>query len=306
MSVSRRNFLKSSGLLATAGIFGFTQNTAVKPKLSFSTLGCPDWTLDRIITFASAHKYDGIEFRGILRELDLTRTPAFANARAIRETVKKIKDKGLSIASLDTSAELHHKEKTGRAKAIDEAKRVIELAHDAGAPHIRVFPNRLPKEVPKEETIQLISAGLSGLGGFAKGTGVRVLMETHGDLVHVSDIEAVMSTADHQENIGLVWDVSNMWNDTRETPALVYSKISKWIRHIHLKDLRMVDGKAAYTLFGEGTVPVFEAIGLLIKNNFSGFYSFEWEKLWHPEILEPEIAIAQFSEKMHQYLSAKM
>jgi sugar phosphate isomerase/epimerase len=303
-NLTRRRFLQSSGMIAAAGMFRVPEFPVAKtPKISFSTLGCPDWDLDKIIRFAVEHKYNGIEVRGILRELDLPKIPAFATDTAIRETTAKIKDVGLRIASMDSSAALHHKDQAERTKALDEAKRFIELAHKTGAPNVRVFPNSFPKEISKEEAMQLMTAGLSELGGVAKGSGVSVVMETHGDLVHAADVEAVISKADHQEAIGLVWDVSNMWNVTKESPALVYSKLKRWIKHIHLKDLKKVGDKEEYTLFGEGEVPVFEAIDLLMKDGFSGYYSFEWEKLWHPEIMEPEIAIAQFSKKMHEYFT---
>ena len=33
------------------------------PLLSFSTLGCPDWPLDKILDVAVANNYSGIEIR---------------------------------------------------------------------------------------------------------------------------------------------------------------------------------------------------------------------------------------------------
>ena len=35
-------------------------------KTSFTTLACPDWTIDRVIDAAVANKYDAIDFRGYL------------------------------------------------------------------------------------------------------------------------------------------------------------------------------------------------------------------------------------------------
>ncbi|HLA53521.1 MAG TPA: TIM barrel protein, partial [Flavitalea sp.] len=152
--------------------------------------------------------------------------------------------------------------------------------------------------------LQLISAGLTELGAVAKGSGVKVLMETHGDLVHAQDIAKVMTAAGNQDTIGLVWDISNMWSVTKESPTMVYGLIKKWIMHTHLKDLKSVNGKDQYTLFGDGEVPAFEAIDLLSKNSYPGFYSFEWEKMWHPEIAEPEIALADFPKKMKAHFKS--
>jgi len=82
----------------------------------------------------------------------------------------------------------------------------------------------------------------------------------------------------------------------------VYQKLKKYIRHTHIKDLIMVDGKAQYRLLGKGESPIFEVISLLKKDGYKGFYSFEWEKLWHPEIDEPEVALADYSKVMIKQL----
>ena len=57
-------------------------------------------------------------------------------------------------------------------------------------------------------------------------------------------------------------------------------------------------------LTGTGEVPVRRQIETLVRNHYTGFYSFEWEKRWHPEIEEPEIAFAQFADLASQYLRA--
>ena len=41
-------------------------------KLSFTTLGCPDWTLQQIVENAAQMGYDGIDFRGLQQEIDIT------------------------------------------------------------------------------------------------------------------------------------------------------------------------------------------------------------------------------------------
>ena len=62
-----------------------------------------------------------------------------------------------------------------------------------------------------------------------------------------------------------------------------------------------MNGKLGYTLTGRGEVPIAEAIGSLIKGGYEGFYSFEWEKLWHPEIPEPDIALADYPVSIQSY-----
>jgi len=295
---NRRQFIQSSAVLFTAAIMG--SSFVLKKKdllLSFSTLGCPDWTFAEITDFAVQQGYTGIEIRGIQRQLDLPKCNEFSSAENIAATVKMMKEKGLQFVNLGSSVTLHFADAEERKKNLDDGKRFIDLAQQLNCPFIRVFPNNFPKEQSKEQTMDLIAKGLVELGEYAKDKNVKVLVESHGDLVYINDLEKVMQAAMHS-NVGMIWDVTNMWTVTKEKPEDVYSRLKKYIHHTHIKDAKLVDGKPQYVFLGQGEVPVFEAINLLIKGGYKGYYSFEWEKLWHPEIAAPELAFADYTKTM--------
>jgi sugar phosphate isomerase/epimerase len=296
-SISRKRFIGSVPFLAILpGIIGSTRKEDFY-KLSFSTLGCPDWSFDKIVDFAKEHSYTGIEVRGILREMDLTRVPEFSSANAIATSLKKMKDRGLVFVDLGSSAAMHLPKGEERTKNLDEGKRFIDLAAKLSCPFIRVFPNQLPKDRDRQETLNLIIEGLRELGEYASKANVTVLLESHGELIYKKDLLMVMEGAAHS-HVGLVWDICNMWTVTKEPPEGVYAVLKPYIRHTHIKDLKIIDGKEEYVLLGTGIVPIFHAIDLLYKNDFPGYYSFEWEKLWHPEILDPQIALADYPVAM--------
>lgn len=298
---SRRTFLKNSAALAGLAVAGSAFNFKKgKPLLSFSTLGCPDWPFSKIVDFAVLHQYDGLEIRGILRELDLTKCQEFGNNENITATKKLMQSKGLKFVDLGSSATMHFPEGTERQKNLDEGKKFIDLAANIDCPYIRVFPNNFPKDRDHNATIDLIVKGLLELGEYAKGTNVTVLMETHGELVYVEDLLKIMQAAEHKHT-GLVWDAVNMWSVTKEPPSIAYEKLKKYIRHTHIKDLKKIDDKDKYVLLGKGDTPVMDAVDLLYKDGYKGYYSFEWEKLWHPEIDDPEIAIADYVIAMHEH-----
>ena len=298
---TRKEFLQTSAVLLAAILTGSSFDfKKYKPLLSFSTLGCPDWTFQQITSFAVQHDYKGIEVRGIQHQMDLTKCPEFSTEENRKATLALMKEKGLQFVGLGSSANLHFPEGAEREKNLAEARSFIDLAQQINCPYVRVFPNKFPKDQKKNTTIDLIIKGLLELGDYAKGKNVIVLMETHGDVVKSEDLEEIMRSATHP-NIGLVWDISNMWTITKESPAQAYQKLKKYIRHIHIKDAKLVDGKLQYTLLEQGDVPVFEAIDVLAKDHYKGFYSFEWEKMWHPEIEKPEIALADYPKKMKQH-----
>jgi sugar phosphate isomerase/epimerase len=188
-----------------------------------------------------------------------------------------------------------------RTKMLDEARRFITLAAALECPYIRVFPNNLPKDQEKSRTLGLIREGLSELADFGQSAKVRVLMETHGDVVYADDLVSVMEPL-KGSNTGLVWDIVNMWSVTKETPANVYTKLKPYIFHTHLKDYRMEGASMRYTLLGRGISPILDAVKILHEAAYPGYYSFEWEKLWHPEIEAPELAIADYAEVMKKAL----
>jgi sugar phosphate isomerase/epimerase len=302
MKVStRKEFLQTSAVLIAGACAGslchFKKN---KPLLSFSTLGCPDWDFQKFTDFAAQHDYTGIEVRGILREMDLTKCDAFNTAEKRSATLNVMKEKNLRFVGLGSSANMHIADPVERKKNLDEARRFIDLAEQINCPYVRVFPNGFPRDQDKNQTMDLIIKGLRELAEYAKSTRVSVLMETHGDLTKIEDLERIMQAAQH-EHTGLVWDVTNMWTITKESPVEVYRKLKKYIRHTHIKDAKLVDGKVQYVLMGQGEVPIFEAIDALAKGGYKGYYCFEWEKLWHPEIAEPEIALADYPKAMKKH-----
>lgn len=303
-NTTRRTFLQNSALLLGGAILTSSFDLKKKkPLLAFSTLGCPDWSFDKITSFAAAYSYKGIEIRGLQREMDLTKCKEFS-PQNLKTTMQLMRRNGLQFVGLGSSATLHFAAGAERRKNLDEGRRFIDLAEAIDCPYVRVFPNNLPKDREKSETLDLISKGLLELGDHARGSKVTVLMETHGDLVHTDDLLTVMHAAEHKHT-GLVWDVSNMWTITRQKPSDVYPVLKKYIRHTHIKDASLIGGELHYTLLGKGEVPIFEAISELLKDNYKGYYSFEWEKLWHPEIAEPEIALADFPLAMQRFLDAR-
>lgn len=291
---TRKEFIRTGSLLV-AGALALPAFALKKkqPRLAFSTLGCPDWNFTRITDFAVQHGYTGIEVRGIQREMDLVKSPVFNSAEARKATMDRMKEKGLQFVGLGSSATLHFADATQRAKHLDEGRRFIDLAAQINCPYVRVFPNNFPKDQEKQATMDLITRGLQELGDHAKGSGVTVLMETHGDLVWTADILQIMRAANHAQ-AALVWDVSNMWTITGEDPVEAYKQLKPHIRHVHVKDATKSGGKLNYTFLGKGEVPIMSAIAALRDDRYKGFYSFEWEKLWHPEIAEPEIALADY------------
>ena len=65
-------------------------------KLSFSTLGCPRWTLKEIVATAKDLGFGGVEIRGIGDKINALEIPEFSDAE-IEQTKEKIAQTGLLL-----------------------------------------------------------------------------------------------------------------------------------------------------------------------------------------------------------------
>jgi sugar phosphate isomerase/epimerase len=82
-----------------------------------------------------------------------------------------------------------------------------------------------------------------------------------------------------------------------------YAALGRWIGYTHVKDSRPTgDGKFAYVLPGEGDVPLGEAVSLLREGGYDGYLTVEWEKQWHPELPEPEVALPAHATYLRRLL----
>ena len=258
--------------------------------LAFTTLACPDWSWEQAVQRAVEYGYQGLELRGVEGEMDLTRAAPFTGSR-LPATKRELSERGLAIPCLDTSCRFD--QEASIDSNIDEGKRHIDLANELNAPSIRVFGDRIPDSQAREKIIEQVIEGLLALARHAEGTSVQVLLESHGDFARLQNLLDVMRAVP-DPHVGVLWDVHHPYRFFSEPLADTYEKLKDHIRHVHLKDSVTVDGGVRYCLLGQGIVPVSEVLQLLASGGYDGWIAFEWEKRWHPEIEEPEVALPDF------------
>jgi sugar phosphate isomerase/epimerase len=258
--------------------------------LAFTTLACPDWSWEQAVQRAVEYGYQGLELRGVEGEMDLTKAAPFTSSR-LAATKRELKDRGLAIPCLDTSCRFD--QATEIANSIDEGKRHIDLAAALDAPYIRVFGDRIPDSQSREKIIGQVVEGLLVLAQHAEGTGVQVLLESHGDFARLQNLLDVVQAIQHPQ-VGVLWDVHHPFRFFSEPLADTYEKLKDRIRHVHLKNSVSTNDGVRYSLMSQGDVPVDEVLQLLASGGYDGWIAFEWEKRWHPEIEEPEVALPDF------------
>ena len=266
--------------------------------MAFSTLGCPAWEWNQILEFAQSDGFAAVELRGLMGNLDLPSRPEFAPER-IAQTKKQVADHGLKISDLGSSSEMHVSDPAERAKQLADAKRFIELASALDAPYVRVFGNQI--HGPRQEVIARVTDGLHQLGEYAGPRGVTVIIESHGEFVDSPTLKEVLTGTD-SKHVALLWDAHHTYVDGHEQPEHTVAELGSWIRHTHLKDSVQVGKERKYVLTGKGDVPIERQVMALREIGYKGYYCFEWEKVWHPDLQEPEVAFADYVRVITSYL----
>jgi sugar phosphate isomerase/epimerase len=298
--LARRSFLSTLGAGLAAPALLRAQSRSKRYPIAFSTLGCPAWSWKTILETADRLGYAALELRGIAGEMDLPKVPELSGTR-LAATKKDLAALGLVVSDLGASSRMHEKDPATREKQLDEGRRFIDLAQAMGVKYVRMFGDKIPEGEPKEEAMKRVAEGFRQMAEYAKPAGVTVLIESHGDFTHSGDLEEILTRVSLPD-FALLWDAHHSFVAGHEKPADTYANIGKWVRHTHLKDSKPEGAERRYVLIGQGDVPVREQVRVLASHGYPGFYCFEWEKKWHPEIEEPEVAFPQYAKVVSEYL----
>src|SRR5215831_2153740 len=208
-------------------------------KLAFSTLGCPNWELERIAQAAHAFGYEGVELRALGGSLDLLNRPEF-RPETVAATRKWFVDQGLTVCCVDSSCTFDSPDKDERRRQVDLARRHCELAATLNASLVRVFPDRVPSGATREETRDNIASCLDAVAKSCPKE-VRVALETHGDFARAEAAAEIIELAANPR-VTLIWDVANALNagDSLEQSAV---GVAPYLAHVHLRDARSVAGQ---------------------------------------------------------------
>jgi fatty-acyl-CoA synthase len=263
-------------------------------KFTLNTLGAPDWSLEETAKNARDYGYAGVDLR--LLDGDVINLESVkANCERIRRLFPASE---LPVAVLATSLRLATR--ALRDETLDEGGQWIDLAAELDVPVIRFFAARNPPELDLEASIQAVGEMLALLGEHAARAGVKIGVETHDEFASAKTVARALTLAPISA-VGAIWD---MWHTNRvgESPAEALRLLDGRVINVHLKDARHVGDQWDLVLLGEGDIPVKESLRLLQESGYQDFVSVEWEKKWHPEIAEPEVAFPQHIRLLKEYV----
>lgn len=271
----------------------------MKLKLAFTTLGCPKWDLDTIVSKAVEYGYQGVDFRGYLGEMNIYKLPEFSTE--VEKTIEKFKEANLEVTCFSSSVRLFTSSNEELEKHLEELKQFAILCRKFNAPYIRVFGGMIGDE-SREVALEKVVSNLGKMLELAEQYDVELLIETHDDWTNCEYIADIFEKVD-SKHLQVVWDVHHPYRMVGEKPQKTWDVLGDRIKYTHWKDSYLTDRtERGYQLclMGEGDIPFQEIHDLLQEKGYDGYYTLEWEKVWWPDIEEPEISFKQYVEYMKE------
>ena len=267
-------------------------------KLSFTTLGCPDWTLEQIAQNAKAYGYDGVELR---TQTDNNHFSPDASADEAKRVGKLFKDIGVPVISIMGYCRFAFADETEVSKNQELMHKLLIVAEAMGARYVRTFAGQIPKESDPDTITEKVAQAIKPLAEEAAKRNVTIGLETHDDWCSGDRVMKVVKTVNNKKGFGIVYDIFNAFNSGIESWSVTYQKVKPHICYCHLKDgYNDAEGKNHYVLVGAGDLPIPKILKRFKQDGYDGFFSFEWEKKWHPELEAPERAFPHFTHKVRK------
>jgi len=264
-------------------------------KLSFSSLGCPEWTLEQIAKHANEFGYDGVELR---THTDGNHFSSDAPLSEAKSAGKLFRDAGAPVFSISGYSKFAFVDDAEVAKNQELLRKLIAIAEAMGARYIRTFAGAIPKESDRDAMTVKVANAIKPLADEAAAKKITIGLETHDDWCSGDRVMRVVEIV-KSRGFGVVYDIHNAFNSGIESWDVTYKKVRKHICYCHVKDAYTgSDGKPRYVLLGAGQLPIKKILKKFRKDGYKGFFSFEWEKKWHAELEAPERAFPQYPIKM--------
>ncbi|MFJ7078642.1 sugar phosphate isomerase/epimerase family protein [Streptomyces sp. NPDC098781] len=242
-------------------------------KLAFSTLGVPGLPLPDVLRLATTCGYHGVELRAHPEE---PVHPGLGPAER-EEVAAEFKAAGVEPVGIAGYVRVAAPGDDG--PVIEEIRRLVDLAHDLGAPYVRVFPGADPEQ-SRQSADAIAARRLGTAAEYAADMGVRILLETHDSHRTAAASIRVLGLVGHR-HVGSLWDVMHTWLGG-EQPTESYAALAPYLGYVQVKDIASPDDTAPLPL-GAGVLPLAECVEVLSRHGWDGWLCWEYEKRWYEE-----------------------
>jgi sugar phosphate isomerase/epimerase len=271
---------------------------------AFSSVAFPDWTLDRVARAAAEFGYLGVELRSFGQgSTVLACDPALSSPQNVRHALD---DAGIDLACLATGARFDQPVfppvlgylLPSQHAPVEEAKHLIDVAHDIGAPMVRVYAWDVPKRASRRSTLKLVVDRLGKVCDYARGRDITVLLENGGAFSSYTDLRDILQRVG-SPLLGAAYDVQ-AGADAGDDPGEVVRGLGAALRVVRVRDRR---GNNPCPL-GEGELPVRPMLRALADAGSDAWTVFTWDRLWLPHLEPAETVLGDAARFLFQAMGS--
>jgi sugar phosphate isomerase/epimerase len=249
-------------------------------KLAFSTVACPDWTLEDVARRAQEMGYQGVELRTLGANSGGSASGGIAADPALTDPAKVagvFKAFGVEPVCLSTSVAFNHRSVSDGRAALRDARQSIDLASAIGCAYVRFFGYEVKPGDSRQSAMQRIAERVTTLLDYAADRGVQVLLENAGSFNTAKEWWWLFNLVEHPM-LGLCWNVANAAG-AGEPPSVSVPTLNHRIVLGKVKDTVVGEG-SGFVPLGEGTVGVDHFVRRLLGIGFDGYISVEHDRAW--------------------------
>ena len=215
-------------------------------KLSFSTNGWEGCTFDAFVKDAREFGFGGIELHGVVGGAETVQGAPFHRSNAARLT-RALLDDGLQLICLDSVCDLSSVCLLGQN--CKELLDCIQFAHDFSIPYVR-----LRASDASDQGVSTAALCVERCLNKAEALGIALLVETVGAFSDTQKLRMFLERFS-SDSLAALWDVHHPFFDHREDPEETIRNLGAYVRHVHVKDSALINGKRAYCLWARENCP---------------------------------------------------
>ena len=270
-------------------------------RLSFTTMSTPDWSGRQAIEGARHYGYDGVDLRVHANRGEITLEASEAEIAELRGIAEA---EGVALPSLlayNAVAGVHN---SNWLDMRDSILRHVDLAHALGAGAVRLFLGSPETSGEGPAYADRTAELLSGIMPTCQQAGVTLFVQNHGRWASLAECFEMVGKVDHlRMKIG--FSPEHVFSARQEVSSLLREQ-GRHVAIFYIADARRKDPEEGLEelLPGEGDIPLKEHFAdLQASGPFSGWLTFKYEKIWVPELEEPEVSLPRALAFMRAFLA---
>jgi len=275
-------------------------------KIAFSTIACPQWTLDEAVNAASKLGFIGVEMRSFHdQSVELSSDPYEIKPHSIKSVFD---DAGVVPLSFATSVRFDkpiNPPVIGRVflneeAGVSDAKNYVDLAGQSGTKFVRVFGCNLPAAEPVSWSMTRVINRLRLAAQTARNTDVRMVIENAGSFARATDLLGLINEV-RSPFLGVSYNTLASVN----IGGCPIEDVKALKDHIKIIKICDVDSDGNAVKLGEGILPLEKFIATLSEIQYDGWIVYEYPKLWDSSLSDdPESVLKHAAETLYSWMNA--